>query len=164
MAHNIYNSSNCRNGPSNFLDKIFKNWLFEPTTRGFFRDFFRRSFCEGRELRTPKWSQNDPKIILKWSQHDPKMILKWPQNDPKLIPKWFQNDPKIVLKWSQNYPKMIPNLSQNDFKMIPKLVYYSPGDRAQKVIPGGAKTNESFWKYQNNVKQSILRFLHSYWL
>ena len=37
-------------------------------------------------------------------------------------------------------------------------VYYSPGDRAQKVIPGGAKTNESFWKSQNNVKKSILRF------
>ena len=42
--------------------------------------------------------------------------------------------------------------------MIPKIVYYSPGDRAQKVIPGGAKTNESFWKSQNNIKKSILRF------
>ena len=42
--------------------------------------------------------------------------------------------------------------------MIPKLVYYSPGDRAQKVIPGGAKTNESFWKFQNDVKKSIFRF------
>ena len=29
---------------------------------------------------------------------------------------------------------------------------------AQKVSPGGAKTNESFGKSQNNVKKSILRF------
>ena len=48
---------------------------------------------------------------------------------------------------------MIPTWFQND----PKFVYYSPGDRAQKVIPGGAKTNESFWKSQNKVKKSILR-------
>ena len=38
------------------------------------------------------------------------------------------------------------------------FVYCSPGDRAQKVMPGGAKTNESFWKSQNNLKKSILRF------
>ena len=31
-------------------------------------------------------------------------------------------------------------------------------ERAQKVIPGGAKTNESFWKSQNDVKKSIIRF------
>ena len=36
-----------------------------------------------------------------------------------------------------------------DFSMISLAfllicVYYTPGDRAQKVIPGGAKTNESF--------------------
>ena len=37
-------------------------------------------------------------------------------------------------------------------------VYYSPGDKAQKVIPGGSKTNESFWKSQNSVKKWILRF------
>ena len=43
-----------------------------------------------RELRTPKWSQNHPKMIPKWSQNDPKMILKWSQNDPNLIPKWSQ--------------------------------------------------------------------------
>ena len=53
---------------------------------------------------------------------------------------------------------MIPKWSQNDFKVIPEFVYYSPGDRAQKVIPGGAKKNESLWKSQNNVKTSILRF------
>ena len=34
----------------------------------------------------------------------------------------------------------------------------SPGDRAQKVIPGGAKKNESLLKSQNNIKKSILRF------
>ena len=38
------------------------------------------------------------------------------------------------------------------------FVYYSPGDKAQKVIPGGSKTNESFWKSRNNVKKIILRF------
>ena len=31
-------------------------------------------------------------------------------------------------------------------------------DRVQKVSPGGAKTNESFWKSQNDVKKTILRF------
>ena len=56
----------------------------------------------------------------------------------------IQNDPKMIQKSSQNDPKMIPKSSQNDFKMIPKIIYYSPGDRAQKVIPRGAKTNESF--------------------
>ena len=50
-----------------------------------------------------------------------------------------------------------------DFSMISLAfllicVYYTPGDRAQKVIPGGAKTNESLWKSQNNVKKSILLF------
>ena len=106
----------------------------------------------------PKWSQTYPKMIPKWSQNDPKIIPKWSQNDPKMIPTLSQNDPNIIPKWSQHYPEMIPQLSQNDFKMIPKSVYYSPGDRAQKVIPGGAKTNESFWKSQNIVKKSILRF------
>ena len=53
---------------------------------------------------------------------------------------------------------MIPIWFQNDLKVIPKFVYYSPGDRAQEVIPGGAKTNESFWKSQNNIKKTILRF------
>ena len=36
--------------------------------------------------------------------------------------------------------------------------YYSPGDRAQTVIPGGAKKNESLWKSRNNVGKPILRF------
>ena len=43
-------------------------------------------------------------------------------------------------------------------KMIPKFVYYRSGDRAQKVIPGGTKTNESLRKSQINVNKSILRF------
>ena len=106
----------------------------------------------------PKWSQNYPKMILKRSQNGPKMIPKWFKNDPKMIPKWSQNDPKLIPTWSQHYSKMFPKWSQTDFKKIPKFVYYSPGDRAQKVIPGGAKTNESLWKSQNNVKQIILRF------
>ena len=42
--------------------------------------------------------------------------------------------------------------------MVPKFVYYSPGDSAQKVIPGGAKTNENFWKFQNDINKSSLRF------
>ena len=37
-------------------------------------------------------------------------------------------------------------------------VYHSPGDRAQKAIPEGAKTNESLWKSRNNFEKSILRF------
>ena len=106
----------------------------------------------------PIWSQNYSKMIPKWSQNDPKMNPNWFQNDPKMILKLSQNDSKMIPKWSPNYPKMIPKLSQNDFKMIAKFVYYSPGDRAQKVIPGGAKTNESFWKSPNNVKKSIVRF------
>ena len=110
----------------------------------------------------PNWSQNgfqrDPTMILKWFQHYPNMIPNLSQNDPNMIPKLSQNDPKMIPKRSQSDPKMIPKWSQNDFKMIPKFVYYSPGDRAQKVIPGGAKTNESFWKFQNDVKKSILRF------
>ena len=64
----------------------------------------------------------------------------------------------MIPKWSQNDSKMIPKWSQNDFLKIPKFVYCSPGDRAQKVIPGGVKTNESFWKSQNNIKKTILRF------
>ena len=36
--------------------------------------------------------------------------------------------------------------------------YYSPGDGAQKVSPRDAKTNESCWKSQNDVKKSIIRF------
>ena len=75
-----------------------------------------------------------------------------------MIPNWSQNDPKMIPKWLQHYPKMIPQWSKNNFKMIPTFVYYSPSDRAQKVIPGGAKTNESFWKFQNDVNKSILRF------
>ena len=110
----------------------------------------------------PKWFQNDSKMIPKWSQHDPKRILEWSQHDPKMIPKWSQNNPKMIPKripkWSNNDPKTISKWSQNDFKIIPKLVYYSPGGRAQKVISGGAKTNESFWKSQNNIKKLILRF------
>ena len=34
--------------------------------------------------------------------------------------------------------------SKINFKFPIIFVHYSPGDRAQKVIPGGAKTNESF--------------------
>ena len=49
-----------------------------------------------------------------------------------------------------------PRDPQGTFPIV--SVYYSPGDRAQKVIPGGSKTNESFWKSQNNIKKSILRF------
>ena len=97
-------------------------------------------------------------MIPKWTQTDPKMIPKWSQNDPKLILKWSHNDPTIIQKWSQNDPRMITTWSQNDFKMIPQFLYYGPGDRPQKVIPGGAKTNESLWKSQHNVKKSILRF------
>merc|ERR1712167_386890 len=48
--------------------------------------------------------------------------------------------------------------SKNQFYVSQHFCYYSPGDRAQKVIPGGAKKNESFGKSQNNVKKSILRF------
>ena len=77
------------------------------------------------------------------------MIQKWSQNDPKMIPKWSQTDPKIIQKWYQNDPKMIPI-----------FFYDSPGDRAQKVIPGGAKTNENFWKPQmkrKNLKRNESR-------
>ena len=42
--------------------------------------------------------------------------------------------------------------------MIPKFVYYRSGDRAQKVVPGGTKTNESLRKSQMNVNKSILCF------
>ena len=107
---------------------------------------------------TPKWSPNGPKLTPKWSQNDSKLTPKWSQNDPQMIPKWYQNDTKMIPKWSQHDPKMIPKWSQNDFKMIPTCVYYSPGDRAQKIIPGGARTNESFWKFQNDVEKSIIRF------
>ena len=60
---------------------------------------------------------------------------------------------------SQIDPKMIPQWSQNDSKSkeIKVFVSYSPGDRAEQVIPGGAQTNESLWKFQNNAKKSILR-------
>ena len=34
--------------------------------------------------------------------------------------------------------------SKRQLYVFPFFCYYSPGDRAQKVIPGGAKTNESF--------------------
>ena len=112
----------------------------------------------------PKLFQNDPRMNRKFFQNDPNMIPNWSQNyskrfqnDPNMFPKWSQHDPKIIPKWSQHYRKMIPKWSQNDFKMILKFVYYSPGDRARKVIPGGAKTNESFWKFQNDVKKSIFR-------
>ena len=50
--------------------------------------------------------------------------------------------------WAHAWPLLLPII----------FVYYSPGDKAQKVIPGGSKTNESFWKSQNNIKKSILRF------
>ena len=99
----------------------------------------------------PKWFQNDPKMIPKWPENDSKMILKWFQNDPKMIPTWSQNDPKMIPKWCQNDPKQ-------NFTSPNIFVKYSPGDRAQKVIPGGAKKNESLWKCQNNVKKTILRF------
>ena len=138
-------------------------------------------WCQNCPKMILKLSQNDPKVILKWSQNAPKMILKWSLNDPKVILKWSQNDPKMILKWSkmipkwsQNNPKMILKKSQNLFtvalvierkKLSPEarkqtiiFVYYSPGDRAQKVIPRGVKTNESFWKSQNNIKTTILRF------
>ena len=82
-------------------------------------------------------------MISKWSQTYANTISKLSQCDPKMIPKWSQSDPKMIPKWSQ---------------MIPNFVYCSPGDRAQKVIPGGAKKNESLWKSQNNIKKSILRF------
>ena len=50
-----------------------------------------------------------------------------------------------------------------DFSMISLAfllicVYHTPGDRAQKVFPGGANTNESLRKSQNNNKKTILRF------
>ena len=50
--------------------------------------------------------------------------------------------------WAHAWPLLLPII----------FVYYSPGDKAQKVIPGGSKTNESFWKSQNSVKKWILRF------
>ena len=104
-------------------------------------------------------SENDPNMIPKLSQSHPKMIPRWPQNDPNVIPKWSKNDPNMIPKWSQTDPNIIQTWSQNDPKMIPSVCYYSPGDRAQKVIPGGAKKkNGSLWKSQNNVKKSILRF------
>ena len=74
----------------------------------------------------PKWSQNDPKMILKWFQNDPKMIPKWSRNDPKMILKWSQNDSKMTLKWSQNSSKMIPKWFQNDPKMITKWSHNYP--------------------------------------
>ena len=112
-----------------------------------------------------KWSQNDPKMIQKWS----KMIQQWSQNDPKMIPKWFQNLFTIALvierkKLSPEARKQtrasesIKTTSKINFTFPIIFIYYSPGDRAQKVITGGAKTNESFWKSQINVKKSILRF------
>ena len=110
----------------------------------------------------PKWSQNDPKMIPTWSQNDPKMIPKWSQNNPKMVPKLSQNNPSMILKWSQTDPKTIPTWSQSDPHIIPNWSQHnpkmSPGDRAQKVIPGGAKTNESFWKSQKNVKKTIVCF------
>ena len=63
-------------------------------------------------------------MIPQLSQNDSKLSLKWSQNDPKLILRWSQNSPKVIQKWSQNYPKNVPT-----------FVYYSTGDRAQKVIP-----------------------------
>ena len=48
--------------------------------------------------------------------------------------------------------------SKSQFYVSHHFFDYSPGDRAQKVITGGAKTNESLWKSHNNVKKSILRF------
>ena len=48
--------------------------------------------------------------------------------------------------------------SKNQFYVSHHFVYYSPGDRAQKVIPGGAKTNESFCKSQNDVEKLKFSF------
>ena len=128
----------------------------------------------------PQWSQNNSKRIPKWSQYKSKMIPTWSQHDPKMIPKWSKNDPKIIPKWFQHLftialvierKKLSPEArkqtraseslkirSTNQFYVSQHFVHYSPGDRAQKVIPGGAKTNESLWKSHNKVKQSILRF------
>ena len=122
-----------------------------------------------------KWSQNDTKIILKWSQNDPKMILKWSQNDSKILPTLFQKRRNYVVLFSKalviERKKLSPEArkktrafeslkitSKKHFYVPIIYVYDRPGDRAQKVIPGGAKTNESFWKSQNDVKKSILRF------
>ena len=135
----------------------------------------------------PKWSQNDPNIIKQSSQNDSNVVPKWSQTDPKLILNRSQNDSKVIPKWFQkrrNYgvlfsialvierKKLSPEArkqtraseslkktsKKNNFTFPIIFVYYSPGDRAQTVIPGGAKTNESFWQPQNDVKKSILRF------
>ena len=103
----------------------------------------------------------DPKMLLKWCPDDPQNGPRWSSNgrnwspdDVHMIPMWPPNDPQMTSKWCPNWSLIDPIIYT--FPMI--FVNYSPGDRAQKVIPGGAKTNESFWKSQNNVKKSILRF------
>ena len=65
---------------------------------------------------TPKWFQNEPKIMPEWSPNDPKMI----PNDPQMTPKWSQNDPKMINKWSRNDAQMIQNDSQMGTKSLPK--------------------------------------------
>ena len=91
----------------------------------------------------------------KLSQIDLKMIPKLSQSDQKQIPKWFQNVFTIALVIERK--KLSPEArkqtraseslkirSKNKFYVSQHFVHYSPGDRAQKVIPGGATTNESF--------------------
>ena len=68
------------------------------------------------------------------------MIPKWLQNDPK----WLQNDLKTQKKERK---KLSPEARQQTrFSESLKWIAKNSKGRAQKVIPGGAKTSESFWK------------------
>ena len=149
MAHNIYNSLNFRSGLGIRYD---------------FGMILGSCFIWFLISLILKRSQNYPKMIPNWCQNYPNIILKWSQTDPKMIPKWFKHlfTIALMIKRKKLSPKArkktwaseSPNKRQkNNFTFPSIFVNYSPGDRAQKVIPGGAKKNESFWKSQNNVKK-----------
>ena len=50
------------------------------------------------------------------------------------------------------------SITSHHFFDIKKTHLTNKKERAQTVIPGGTKTNESFWKSQDDVKKSIIRF------
>ena len=63
--------------PIFFFDNSLKNRVFWAEHPQIFSGIFRRSFCEGRELRRPKSDHVHPGCSCCFSQNDPKMIPKW---------------------------------------------------------------------------------------
>ena len=129
-------------------------------------------WCPSDSQMTPDWYPSHPQMTHEWLPCHACMTCTHVMHAchacmpcMHVMHAWHASCMQVISKTRKNKKerkKLSPEArkqtrASESLKMELKTKNLTKGG-AQKVSPGGAKTNESFWKSQNNIKNTILRF------